>query len=139
VRRRRWLGRGSGSFARSSVLLRRPGRDRGSFTAELAAGLPALMLLLFAGLAAVGAVSTKLQCVDAAREGAIAAARGDPGVAAAARIAPAASDVDVVVGPDSVTVTVGARVAMLGTRLPAMTVRAAAIAALEPEAGGALP
>jgi Flp pilus assembly protein TadG len=153
VRRRRWLGRGSGSFARSGDvrrfvrwsgrpgggLLRRSGRDRGSFTAEFAAGLPALMLLLFAGLAAVAAVSTQLQCVDAAREGAIAAARGDPGAATAARIAPAASDVDVMIGADSVTVTVGARVAMLGTRLPALTVRATAVAAREPEAGGALP
>jgi Flp pilus assembly protein TadG len=119
--------------------LRRSGRDRGSFTAEFAAGLPALMLLLFAGLAAVAAVSTQLQCVDAAREGAIAAARGDPGAATAARIAPAASDVDVMIGADSVTVTVGARVAMLGTRLPALTVRATAVAAREPEAGGALP
>jgi Flp pilus assembly protein TadG len=135
VRGRRWLGRGSASF----VPLRRSGRDRGSFTAELAAGLPALMLLLFAGLAAVAAVSTQLQCVDAAREGAIAAARGDPGAAAAARIAPAASDVDVSVATDRVTVTVGARVALLGTRLPALTVRATAVAAREPEASGSVP
>jgi TadE-like protein len=139
VRRRRWLGRGSGWVARCGGSLRRSGRDRGSFTAELAAGLPALMLLLFAGLAAVAAVSTQMQCVDAAREGAIAAARGDPGAAAAARIAPPASDVDVVVRADSVTVTVGARVPLLGTRLPAVTVRATAIAAREPEAGGAMP
>ena len=44
------------------------GRDRGSFTAELAAGLPALLLLLLAGLTAVDAVTTKATCVDAARE-----------------------------------------------------------------------
>ena len=116
-----------------------PGRDRGSFTAELAAGLPALMLLLFAGLTAVAAVSTQLQCVDAARAGAIAAARGDPGAAAAARIAPAGSDVSVAVGPDAVTVTVGAGVPLLGGHLPALTVRATAVAAREPDAGGALP
>jgi hypothetical protein len=97
------------------------------------------MLLLFAGLAAVSAVSAQLQCLDAAREGAIVAARGDPGAASAARIAPAASDVEVKVGAESVTVTVHARVAMLGTRLPALTVRATAVAAREPEAGGALP
>jgi TadE-like protein len=116
-----------------------PGRDRGSFTAELAAGLPALMLLLFAGLTAVAAVSTQLQCVDAARAGAIAAARGDPGAAAAAGIAPAGSDLDVAVGAETVTVTVGAGVPMLGGHLPALTVRATAVAAREPEAGGAPP
>jgi hypothetical protein len=44
-----------------------------SFTAELAAGLPALM---WAGLTAVGAVTTKTQRVDAVREGALAAFRG---------------------------------------------------------------
>jgi hypothetical protein len=97
------------------------------------------MLLLFAGLAAVAAVSTQLRCVDAAREGAIAAARGDPGAAAAARIAPAASDVDVALAADTVTVTVSARVAVPGGHLPALTVRATAIAAREPEAGGRLP
>jgi hypothetical protein len=151
VRRRRWLGRESFTppGGDGQVVLRWPGRDvwpfrrsardRGSFTAELAAGLPALMLLLFAGLAAVSAVSTQLQCVDAAREGAVAAARGDPGAAAATRIAPAKSNVDVSVDADSVAVTVAARVAMLGTRLPALTVRATAVAAREPEAGGALP
>jgi hypothetical protein len=128
VSRRRWSGRD-----------RRPGRDRGSFTAELAAGLPALMLLLFAGLTAVAAVSTQLQCVDAARAGAIAAARGDPGTAAAARVAPTGSDVDVAVNAETVTVTVGARVPVLGGHLPALTVRATAVAAREPEAGGALP
>ena len=41
---RRWPGRLTG--------------DRGSFTAELAVGLPALMLLLFAALTGVGAVTT---------------------------------------------------------------------------------
>ncbi|TBL32707.1 mucin-associated surface protein, partial [Verrucosispora sp. SN26_14.1] len=48
---------------------RRPaGRDRGSFTAEMAAGLPALVLLLLVGLTAVNAVSTRAACLDAARE-----------------------------------------------------------------------
>ena len=63
-------------------------RDRGSFTAELAAGLPALVLLLLAGLAAVGAVTIKAQCVDAAREAALAASRGEPGVPAGVGSAP---------------------------------------------------
>jgi hypothetical protein len=113
--------------------------DRGSFTAELAAGLPALMLLLFAALTAVAAVATQLQCLDAAREAAIAAARGESGPAAAGRIGPAGSDVTVQVGAETVTVTVLARVGVLGSHLPALTVRGRAVAAREPEAGGALP
>jgi hypothetical protein len=114
-----------------------PGRDRGSFTAELAAGLPALMLLLLAGITTVGAVTTRGQCLDAAREGAIAAARGEEGVVAAARVAPPGADVAVASGADTVVVTVAARMTVLGGVLPGMTIRATAEAALEPS--GALP
>jgi hypothetical protein len=122
------------------VIRRRwPGRDRGSFTAELAAGLPALMLLLLAGLTAVVAVSTRLQCLDAAREAAIAAARGESGPAAGARVAPDGAAVSVSIGDDVVTATVGARVRVLGGNLPMITVGATAVAAREPEAGGAIP
>jgi Flp pilus assembly protein TadG len=112
---------------------RRPGRDRGSFTAELAAGLPALMLLLVFGLTAVAAVGTRLQCLDAAREAARAAARGDPGTPAAVRVAPDGSAVDVAIGEDAVTATVRAPIRVLGGNLPALTVRATAVAAREPE------
>ena len=118
---------------------RQPGRDRGAFTAELAAGLPALMLLLFVGLTAVVAVSTKMQCLDAAREAAIAAARGESGPAAAARVAPAGADVDISQGGDTVTVAVSARVRVLGGDVPVITVRATAVAAREPEAIGWTP
>jgi hypothetical protein len=104
-----------------------PGRDRGSFTAELAAGLPALILLLLAGLTAVTAVSTRLQCLDAAREGATAGARGEVVAVAAAAVAPDGATVEASVGPDSVTVTVSAHVPVLG-----ITVRGSATAALEP-------
>ncbi|GHJ50512.1 hypothetical protein Cs7R123_78540 [Catellatospora sp. TT07R-123] len=51
-------------------------RDRGSATAELAVALPAVVLLLVAGLGAVAAVTTKLGCEAAARDAALAAARG---------------------------------------------------------------
>jgi endonuclease YncB( thermonuclease family) len=105
----------------------------------LAAGLPALMLLLLAALTAVGAVTTKGQCVDAAREGALAAARGGAGVTAAARVAPAGARVVVGVDGDTVTVTVQAPVRVLGGGLPAMTVRAVAVAAREPGAQGVTP
>ncbi|HEX2774834.1 MAG TPA: TadE family type IV pilus minor pilin, partial [Micromonosporaceae bacterium] len=117
MRRRRWAGQ-----ARRS----RPGRcrDRGSFTAELAAGLPALVLLLMVGLVAVSAVTTKAHCLDAAREAALAASRGDPGGAAAAGSAPAGADISVSVSADTVVATVRAPVRAIGARLPQLTVEA---------------
>ena len=118
---------------------RRPGRDRGAFTAELAAGLPALMLLLLAGLTAVGAVATKIQCVDAAREGALAEARGEGGPAAAARVAPPGSAIEFAEDADTVTVTITSRVRLLGGHLPVITIDATAVAAREPDGTGPIP
>lgn len=115
-----------------------PGRDRGAFTAELAAGLPALLLLLLAGLGAVGAVTTKMQCLDAARDGALAAARGEPAVEAATRVGPPGADVSVSSDAGSVTVQVRARVRILGGALP-VPVTGRATAAREPSAIGGLP
>ncbi|MFJ6198827.1 TadE family type IV pilus minor pilin [Micromonospora sp. NPDC092111] len=114
---------------------RRPaGRDRGSFTAELAAGLPALLLLLLAGLTAVDAVTTKAACLDAAREAALTASRGGDGVTAGARIAPESAVVSISVTEDRVTATVRAPVRTLGARLPRITVEATTVAAVEPGA-----
>ncbi|GAB3964872.1 TadE family type IV pilus minor pilin [Plantactinospora veratri] len=114
---------------------RRPvDHDRGSFTAELAAGLPALVLLLLAGLTAVNAVTTKGQCVDAAREAALATSRGAPGIPAGARAAPAGATVSVSVTGDRVVATVRAPVRAFGARLPRLTVSAIAVAAVEPGA-----
>jgi len=125
---RRWPGR-----------LRTLGCDRGAFTAELAAGLPALMLLLLAGLTAVGAVTAQIQCVDAAREGALVAARGGSGTEHAAQIAPAGAEVDVAKGDGMVTVTVRARIPVLGAHLPAIAVQAKAVAAQEPNGTETIP
>ncbi|MFC0007802.1 TadE family type IV pilus minor pilin [Micromonospora siamensis] len=108
------------------------GRDRGSFTAELAAGLPALTLLLLAGVTAVDAVITRAGCLDAARAAALAAARGDQGADAAVATAPGGADIRVAVDGDRVTVTVRAPVRALGTRLPRLTVVGTAVAAVEP-------
>ncbi|MEV6849624.1 TadE family type IV pilus minor pilin [Actinoplanes sp. NPDC051411] len=108
---------------------RLPGRDRGSFTAELAAGLPALMLLLFAGLTAVSAATVKGQCADAAREAALATARGAP---APARFVPPGASVRIEVEGDAVTARVRAPVRLLGAHLPAITVEGTAVAAREP-------
>ena len=115
---------------------RRLGRltgDRGSFTAELAVGLPALMLLLFAALTGVGAVTTKGQCVDAAREAALAASRGDSGEAAGQRAAPPGAVVEVDLDPEVATARVRAPVRLLGAHLPAITMEATAVAAREPQ------
>ncbi|BCY05183.1 TadE family type IV pilus minor pilin [Actinoplanes sp. L3-i22] len=110
---------------------RRPGRDRGAFTAELAAGLPALMVLLFAGIAAVSAVVAKAQCLDAAREAALAEARGET-TAVASRVAPEGADIRISGDRESVTAVVSVRVSVLGGHLPGISVSASAVAAREP-------
>jgi Flp pilus assembly protein TadG len=109
-------------------------RQDGSATAELAAALPALALLLFAALTAVSAVRTQLECVDAAREAARAAARGESGEAAGMRVAPAGSSVSVTVEGEQVRATVRVRTHSLGGRLPGFDIAATAVAAAEPVA-----
>ncbi|BCB86428.1 TadE family type IV pilus minor pilin [Phytohabitans suffuscus] len=131
-------GRQPGADRRSGCDRRARG-DRGSFTAELAAGLPALMLLLFAGLTAVNAVTTKAQCVDAAREAALAAARGEDGVEAGQRGAPAGATVSIAMVGDTVVATVRAPVRVIGGSLPGTTVTATAVAAVEPGTAGETP
>ena len=84
-------------------------RDRGSATAELAAALPALVLLMLAGMTAVGATTAKAHCVDAARDAALAAARGEPAPGGA----PHGAVVSVTVTGDTVTATVRAPVPCL--------------------------
>ncbi|WP_129841577.1 TadE family type IV pilus minor pilin [Streptomyces sp. RFCAC02] len=72
--------------------------DRGYVTAETAIVAPALVLLLGALLWGLGAVLTQLQCGDAARAGARAAARGESraDVTAAARsVAPGSARITV--------------------------------------------
>jgi hypothetical protein len=92
------------------------------------------MLLLFVGLTAVSAVTAKLQCVDAAREAARAAARGEQGDTAGRRTAPAGAEIAVTSAGDTVTATVRAPVRPLGRRLPSLSVQASAVAAVEPGA-----
>jgi Flp pilus assembly protein TadG len=111
---------------------RRPDRDRGAFTAEFAVGLPALMAMLLLALSVVSAAIAKMQCIDAARSAAIAAARGESGAAEAAGIAPEGADIRVAVGADAVSVAVSSRVPVLGASLPLITVHATAVAAREP-------
>ena len=109
------------------------GRDRGSTTAELAAATPAVALLLFVGVAAVAATQTKLQCADAARDAALAAARGQEGGLSARSTAPDGATITIQLNGDTVTATVTAPARVIGARLPPIEVSATAVAAREPE------
>ncbi|TDC03779.1 hypothetical protein E1267_25210 [Nonomuraea longispora] len=110
--------------------------SRGSVTAETAAMLPALMVVLAAALWAVQAVGVQLECVDAARAAARAAARGEPlsQVRDRARSATHA-DARITVSRDvdltKVQITVEVRPAWGGS-LPAVQVSATATADTEP-------
>ena len=87
-------------------------------------------MLCVAGLTAI---PTQVRCIDAAREAARLAARGDSGdaVQAARGIAPAQAVVDVRNDGDTVVATVSARSILLA----GVTLRAVAVAAIEPAAG----
>jgi TadE-like protein len=107
-------------------------------TAELAACLPVLVLVLAAALTAVSAVSAQVRAQDAAREAARAAARGDApaGRQMASTVAPGAR-VSVTTSGTVVVAVVSLAVRPLGGWLPSLTARARAVAALEPR--GASP
>ena len=126
--------RGAHRARQSGTAVRRT-RERGSATAELAAALPILVVLLLAGLTGVDATLAKLRCVDAAREAARVAARGESGDEAARRLAPDGATISVRVEGDVVRAVVRVRVRPLGPRLPDFVVGAESVAAIEP--GGA--
>ena len=101
----------------------------------MAAALPALALLFFVGIAAVAATITKVRCVDAARDAALAAARGQPNHLTTRDTAPPGAEITVTVNGDIVTATVRAPAHTLG-HLPGLDVTATAVAAREPDPGG---
>jgi len=114
-------------------------RDSGMATAELAVVLPTLVLIIAAGLAMVSIVLAQVRCVDAAREAARAAARGEPPEvvrAAAVRAAPTGARVDVGGAGEEVEVTVSAPAGRAGGLLPAFHVSSSAVALREPESTG---
>lgn len=109
-------------------------------TAELAAALPVLVVLLAVALTAVSVVAARVRVQDAAREAARAAARGDPAIGSRlARETAPGSSVEVARGPGGVTAVVRSTVRPLGDWLPAFTVSERAVAALEPTAAAAAP
>ncbi|MGN6637103.1 MAG: TadE family type IV pilus minor pilin [Oryzihumus sp.] len=86
-------------------------------TAELAVVLPVVVAVLALSLWAFGLAVDQVRCVDAARAGARAAARGDPVDAVSGlvrRDAPAGATVAISVGGADVTVTVTAPERRLG-------------------------
>jgi Flp pilus assembly protein TadG len=111
-------------------------------TAETAVVLPVLLVVLAAAVAAVVLVGSQLRCVDAAREGARAAARGEPVAVVtelAGTAAPTGARVEVSVGGPAVTVTVTATVQPLGPVPLRLPVTATATGMREPGAGPARP
>lgn len=106
--------------------------ERGSATAELAVGLPALMLLLLFSLGAVDAVIARMQCVDAARDAALAGARGGDGDGAGRDRAPRGASVSVDRSGERVRAEVSTVVRPLGPHLPGIAVWGVAVADAEP-------
>ena len=108
-------------------------------TAEAALALPVLVLVLAGAVAAIAVLGAQLRCVDAAREGVLAAARGQDGATVSSlvdEIAPDGARV-LVNGPegDRVSVTVTAEVTPLGAVPWSVQVSASAVARPEPGAG----
>lgn len=103
---------------------------------EMAAALPVLVILVFTGIYAVRVVDARAQCLDAAREVARAAARGDVTAVARGRLMLGdAATVSVSTAGDSATARTSVRVHPGWSRLPTVTVTETATAAMEPAAG----
>lgn len=88
--------------------------------------------MLLVCMSSLTAVSMHIRCVDAAREAARLAARGDDGAAAARAIAPDGAAIQLRRDGEHVVAIVSARSAFL----PGITVAGRAVAALEPGEGG---
>jgi hypothetical protein len=105
--------------------------DSGSVTVEAAIALSVVVVVLAVCMAGIGCAIAQIRCVDAAREAARLAARGDDAQSAAvvASIGPAGAHLSLHTDGDTVTATVTATVA--GGLLPAVRLTATAIAATE--------
>jgi len=111
--------------------------EGGFATVEAALAVCAVVVVLAVALAGFGAVVAQLHCTDAAREAARLVARGEAERAeeVARQVAPSGANVDVRVQGDEVVVVVS--VEPIGGVLPGLTVRAEAMAVLEPGVAGA--
>jgi Flp pilus assembly protein TadG len=110
-------------------------------TAEMAVGLPVLALVVGGALWAVVAVGVQVECADAARAGARAAARGEPLEAVrrmVARAAPAGAVISVTRDPTLSRVTISAAIRPGRVSLiPEAPIKADATSATEPGAASA--
>jgi len=107
--------------------------DAGYVTAETAIVLPVLALLLAVALWSIAVAGAQLRCVDAARDGARAAARGEADtavVAAAQAAAPPGADVMVSHAGARIIVVVRARVGPASGALSAIPAPVAAATAI---------
>jgi len=104
--------------------------DSGASTVEAAFALAALVSVLVLCLAGITAVSAQIRCIDAAREAARLAARGDISAVTAVvqRIAPDGATVRLRSEGDLLVARVTARPALL----PGMAISAEAVSAVEP-------
>lgn len=104
--------------------------EAGASTVEAAFALAALVSVLLLCLAGISAVSAQVRCVDAAREAARLAARGDDAAATAVvrRLAPAGAAVRLRSDGEFMVATVTVRPALL----PGLAVSAEAVSAAEP-------
>ena len=109
-------------------------------TAELAAALPVLVLVLAVAVSAVSVSAARIRAQDAAREAARAAARGDSARALSlARAVAPGVQISIVRTADQVVATATIHQHLLASWLPAVTVTAQAVAALEPEVNAGVP
>lgn len=107
--------------------------DDGAVTVEAAIGIASLVTVVMLCVGAIAAASAQVRCIDAAREAARLAARGDRAAAVevAGRVAPADADVAVREDGEFVVATVRAGVPLL----PLVELSAEAVAVREPESG----
>lgn len=97
-------------------------------TVEAAIAIASIVAVVVTCIGAILAVSLHVRCVDAAREAARLAARGDA-VSVAQSVAPGGAQITVTERDGFVTARVQA-----DTPLPGLTVSAEAVAAIEPDA-----
>lgn len=110
------------------------GRDRGTVTAETAVVLPALVVVLVLCLWSVTVVGQQLRCIDAARTGARALARGETSAVARAvaqQAAPAGATVTLGSADGLAVVEVRFSAGLPGPGWPSMQIGSRAVAAME--------
>jgi hypothetical protein len=108
------------------------GGDRGMVTAELAAALPVLVLVLGAALAVLRVSAMQLHLVDTTREVARAAARGDTAAVSRFEHSGVGARISLTRDGDEVTARASLMVPVLGSWLGPVTVSAQSTALLEP-------